>query len=124
MKTTLLSTIKQLLADRFMASLIVVLLLAGIAYAVFVVLSLQSTDLQVATRYTSFGTTNFYRSKWYYLLSFALLGMLVAGAHAALALKLYTRGQRQLAVFLIAMSLSIIVIAWITAGSVLRIAFL
>jgi hypothetical protein len=124
MKATLLTTIKHLLTDRFMTTLIVALLLTGVAYALYVGLTLQPSDLQVATRYTSFGNTHFYRNKWYYLISFAVFGLVVAGMHAAVAVKLYGRGQRQWAVFLTALTLLIFVIAWITARSVLRVAFL
>lgn len=124
MKATLLTTLKHLIADRPMAAFIAALLLVGIGYAIYVALALQPSDLQVATRYTAFGSTHFYRSKWYYLISFAVFGLVVAGVHGALAVKLYSRGQRQLAVFLTVLSLFIFVIAWIIARSVLQVAFL
>lgn len=124
MKATLLATLKRLLADRPMTGLVVALLLVGISYAIYVALALQPSDLQVATRYTAFGGTHFYRNKWYYLVSFVIFGIVVTGVHIALAMKLYSRGQRQFAVLMIAMSLLILVIAWITAHSILQVAFL
>lgn len=124
MKSTLLTTIKHVLTDRFMTTLVAALLIVGIAYAVYVALALQPSDLQVAIRYTAFGNTHFYRNKWYYLISFAVFGLLLAVVHGAVAVKLYGRGQRQLAIFLTSLSLFLFVIAWITARSVLRVAFL
>jgi hypothetical protein len=124
MKDSLLTSVKNFFADRAMVGLVALLFLVGISYMVYVAVSLQPSDLQVATRYTAFGETHFYRSKWYYLISFALFGLVAAGVHAALAIKLYNRGQRPLAVSLIALTLLIFVIGWIMARSVLGIAFL
>lgn len=107
-----------------MTTLTVVLFLIGISYIVYVALALESSDLQVATRYTAFGETHFYRSKWYYLLSFVVFGVMLAAVHTALAVKLYNKELRQLAIFLLVFTMLLFVIGWIVAGSVLEIAFL
>jgi hypothetical protein len=124
MKNSLLTSVKLFFADRAMMGFVALLFLMAMGYVVYVALALQPSDLQVATRYTAFGETHFYRSKWYYLLSFVLFGLVTAGVHIALAVKLYNRGQRPLAVSLIALTLLILVIGWIIARSVLGIAFL
>ena len=107
-----------------MASLSAALILIGIVYMVYMALVLEPSDLQVATRYTAFGDTHFYRNKWYYLLSFAAFGATVALLHIALAMKLYDRNQRQLAIALFGLTFLIVTIAWIITRSVLQIAFL
>lgn len=124
MKDLIIDAVKTFFRDRTMTTLFVVVLLATIGYIVYVALSLQPSDLQVATRYTAFGDTHFYRSKWYYLVSFVFFGLLTAGIHTALAVKMYARGQRSLSISLLAFTLLLLGIAWILTRSVLRIAFL
>lgn len=124
MKNLIITAVKQFFADRAMLGLVLALLLVAVGYTVYVALALQPSDLQVATRYTAFGDTHFYRNKWYYLISFILFGVVVTVVHTALAVKFYNRGQRQFAVSLVVLTLLIFAIAWIIARSVLGIAFL
>lgn len=124
MKNSVIDAIKSFFRDRTMTTLFVVLLLVTIMYVVYVALALQPSDLQVATRYTAFGDTHFYRNKWYYLLSFIFFGIMVTGIHTALAVKLYSRGQRSLSVSLLTFTLLLFGVGWILTRSVLRIAFL
>lgn len=124
MKNSLIANLKNFFSDRTMTTLTVVLFLIGISYIVYVALALEPSDLQVATRYTAFGETHFYRSKWYYLLSFVVFGVMLAAVHTALAVKLYNKELRQLAIFLLVFTMLLFVIGWIVAGSVLEIAFL
>src|SRR5690606_1525916 len=124
MKNSLIANLKNFFSDRTMTTLTVVLFLNGISYIVDVALALESSDLQVATRYTAFGETHFYRSKWYYLLSFVVFGVMLAAVHTALAVKLYNKELRQLAIFLLVFTMLLFVIGWIVAESVLEIAFL
>lgn len=116
--------IKSFLRDRTMVSLTIVLFLVAVIYIVYIALALEPSDLQVAIRYTAFGDTHFYRDKWYYLLSFILFGITLAGVHTALAVKLFGRQQRQLAALLLIFTIFLFVIGWIIARSVLQIAFL
>lgn len=112
------------MSDRPVLSLAALVVLLGVTYSVYVMLALEPSDLQVATRYTAFGGTNFYRSKWYYLTSFGAFGLLVTLMHLALAIKLYSAERRHMAVFLMLLTILLIVIAWIVTNSVFRIAFL
>jgi hypothetical protein len=124
MKTNLITAIKIVAADRMVAVLTVAMIIAALAYSIYVGVSLQPSDLQVAVHYTAFGETSFYREKWYYLISFFLFGIMVAIVHTALILKLYTQERRQMAILFGWLSLLIIVIAWAITRSVLGIAFL
>jgi hypothetical protein len=96
----------------------------AIIYIVYVALALDPSDLQVAVRYTAFGDTHFYRDKWYYFLSFILFGIVLGSVHIALAIKLYGRQQRQLAIGVLIFTLFLFIIGWIITRSILRIAFL
>lgn len=124
MKTNLLSAIKLVAADRVVAVLTVLVILASLGYATFVGLSLHPSDLQVAVHYSAFGETTFYREKWYYLLSFVMFGLIVAVVHTALILKIYAQERRQLAIFFAWLSLLLVFIAIALTRSVLNIAFL
>jgi len=116
--------IKSYFRDRTIVGLTAVLCLTAVAYIVYVALALEPSDLQVAVRYTAFGDTHFYRDKWYYLLSFVLFSVTLTGLHIALAIKLYGRQQRQLAILLLFLTMFLFIIGWIVTRSVLRIAFL
>ncbi len=124
MKNIPLDTIKSFLSDREFVVPVVILGLLMIAYIVYVALALEPSDLQVATRYTAFGDTHFYRNKWYYLLSFILFTIVMIGLHVSLAVKLYGRGQRQPAMALLYLTFMTLGISWIMTESVLKIAFL
>lgn len=115
---------KTLLADRSMLTLLGVFLLGSIAYVLYVSLSLRPSDLQLGVRYTAYGETNFYRDQWYYLISFAVFGVMMAAIHTSLALKIYTQDRRQLARLFVVLSIVLLVIAWFVTRSVLNVAFL
>jgi hypothetical protein len=123
MKTEIKQAIKQVLSDRGMTALIIVFLLACIVYAIYVAALLRPSELQVAVHYTAFGDTNFYRERWYYLLSFVGFGLLLGVAHSILAVKLYLEERRQLAVLFLYLSLFLVVVAWFITRSVLSVAF-
>jgi len=124
MKTNAFNSIKLILADRLMAALLIVFILACLAYCIYVGVSLHPSDLQVAIHYTAFGQTSFYRDKWYYLISFIVFGALLASVHTALIMKIYAQGRRQIALLFTFLSMLILLIAWFMTWSVLRIAFL
>ena len=124
MKNIALQSIKNILSDRLLVGLIVAVITGAVAYSIFVIFSLQPSDLQVAVHYTAFGETNFYRDKWYYLLSFIGFGAVIAFVHTALIVKLFSQGNRQLAIAFAGLSLLILFIATIITLSILKIAFL
>lgn len=110
--------------DRPLLVLCSVLLVAGIVYAIVVSLSLSATELQVATRYTAFGGTQYYRSKWYYLIGFVVFGLLVSGLHIGAVLKLHRRGMRSLALAFAWLSMMLLGVLFLVTLSVLGIAYL
>jgi len=123
MKDTIIQAIKLILADRPVMLLLAGLVLAAVAYCVFVVLSLRPSDLQVAVHYTAYGETNFYREKWYYLLSFIGFGLIVAILNTTIAVKFYVLERRQLTLFFIWMSFLLLLVGWILTAAVLKVAF-
>lgn len=124
MKKNFITAVKLVAADRPVLLLTLAMIIAAVAYCLFVGFSLQVSDVQVAVHYTAYGGTNFYRDKWYYLISFIVFGASVAVLHTALILKLYALERRQLAMLFACLSLLILLIAWAITRSILKVAFL
>lgn len=95
-----------------------------IFYALYVAFSLNPTELQVATRFTSFGETQLYRNKWYYLISFIAVAVLMTVMHTGLMVKLKARGVRPIALAFGWLTVLMLVILFIVTGRVLSSAFL
>lgn len=124
MTTNLTTSIKAVLSDRVATALIVLLIVLCVVYCGYVGLSLRPSDLQVAVHYTAYGDTSFYRDKWYYLITFAMFGVLVGVVHTALIVKLYVQGRREIALGFAWLSVLLIVVAFFIAHAVLKVAFL
>jgi hypothetical protein len=124
MKTNLFAALKLIIADRLVAGLVLLVLTLATVYCIYVGVTLRPSDVQVAVRYTAFGTTNFYRNKWYYLVSFIVYGTTVAVVHTALILKLYALERRQLAIFFAGLTILMLIIAAAITHAVLMVAFL
>lgn len=95
-----------------------------VIYGVYVALALAPTELQIAVRYTAFGETQYYRDKWYYLLMFIGFAAVVAVVHIGLAIKLYLRDMRPLAVSLGWLGLLVFVLLFVITRNVLSVAYL
>lgn len=100
------------------------LLLGGLAFIMYVAFTLHASDLQLATRYTSYGETHFYREKWWYLLSFVGFGVLFLVAHIGMMAKLFVIGLRPLAYAFAWLSVVVLVLMFVYTYSVLSIAYL
>jgi hypothetical protein len=124
MKATITTSLKTILSDRLLTVLMILLVLVCVAYCIYVGVSLRPSDLQVAAHYTTYGETNFYRAKWYYLLSFIAFGLIIAVAHTTLATKIYLQGRRHIALLFLGLSFLLVMIAWFITWSILKIAFL
>jgi len=124
MKHIIQSTFRQVVADRVMLMLSLGIIFGGIAYLTYVAFNLSPSDLQLATRYTSFGESQFYREKWWYLFSFAGFGVLFIVAHLGMLAKLYVIGLRPLAQAFAWLSLIVLVLMFVYTYSVFGIAYL
>jgi hypothetical protein len=124
MKTNFITSLKLILSDRLVTVMLLVFVLACLAYCIYVGVALRPSDLQVAVHYTAFGETGFYREKWYYLLSFIMFGLILGAIHSILIVKLYAQERRQIAILFAWFSFLLLLIAWIITHSVLKVAFL
>lgn len=124
MKQLVKSTIQQITSDRPLSLLMFGVLLGGLAYIVYVAISLSASDLQLAIRYTSFGDTHFYRDQWWYLLGFIGFGILFLIAHVGMTAKLVAIELKQLAYAFAWLSLLVLILMFAYTYSVLGIAYL
>ena len=114
----------QLQGDRSLLFLCGLLLLLGVLYAVFISISLSPTELQVATRYTAFGSTQYYRNEWFYLIGFVVFGLMMTVLHIGAVLKLKSRGMRPLAIAFGWLGVLLLGVLFFITLSVLGIAYL
>lgn len=88
---------------------------------IYISINLRPSELQLVSRYSSFGDTNFYRDQWYYLISFVLFSWIVAISSIAISKKIYDLSGRALALLFAWMGVLTIILGLITTSSVLNI---
>lgn len=121
MKTNLIHSIKELLTNRYLTTLSVILILLTVAFVIYIAITVRPSDLQLVTHYTAFGVTHLYRDQWFYLLSFIGFAILMAFLHIAIAIKIYITKGHPLAIMFLWLGIGILVFAWITAISIINV---
>lgn len=121
MKNNFVQSIKELLTNRYLTTLSIILVLLSAAFIVYILLTVHPSDLQLVTHYSAFGVTHLYRDQWFYLLSFAGFAVLVAYMHVAIAIKLYVTKGHPLAIMCLWFGIGVIVVAWVTAISIINV---
>jgi hypothetical protein len=124
MKTRITKAIELLISDRPLLFLATGIGLLALSFVLYVAFSLSPTELQVATRFTSFGETQLYRNKWYYLISFIVVAIVIAVAHVGLMIKLKARNIRSMALAFGWLTVGLLVILFVVTQRVLSSAFL
>ena len=124
MKKHIQTLFQTLLKDRYLGGLLAGFLVLCLVTIVYLAFMIHASELQVVVHYTSFGTTNFYRDKWYYLLSFIAFMIMLAVVHTAVCLKLLEKRGRDLALAFAWLSVLIVLIAVSLFYQVLKIASL
>jgi uncharacterized BrkB/YihY/UPF0761 family membrane protein len=108
--------IRALFADRPIVIALVIVLLLCLVLIVVGSLGLHTSDVQLPIRYSDYGATNTYRDKWFYLLSFPLLGLIIGVTHTLLAFKLLPKNREVAIGFLLTSSVVLIIGIIITAA--------
>lgn len=121
LKINLIQPIKELVTNRYLTVLSIILVLLSAAFIVYIAIAVRPSDLQLVTHYTAFGVTHLYRDQWFYLLSFAAFAVLVAFMHIAIAIKIYITKGHPLAIMYAWVGIGVIVFAWITAISIINV---
>lgn len=124
MKKLFVGAIKTMFADRALFRLAVTIIILTLLTGVTLAIRLNSTELQIATRYSAFGETQYYRNQWYYLLSFVIFIIMIAGTHVALMAKMQQRDMRNQAVLFGGLTIFILIIVSLIAHAVFSVAYL
>lgn len=124
MKKIIVSTLKDLASDKPLFRLCISIMVISVIAVVLLAVRLSATELQIATRFSAFGETQYYRNQWYYLLTFIVFILSIAGAHIALIAKMIQRDMRQYAVLFGSITLLMIVVISLIAHAVFSVAYL
>lgn len=112
---------KELLTNRYLTVLAAFTALLALALVIYIATTVRPSELQLVTHYSVYGVTHLYRDQWFYLLSFAVFGVLVAIIHTGLAIKLYINKGHPLAVMVAWIGLGIIIFSWVIASSIINV---
>jgi hypothetical protein len=111
MKQRITTLLQTLVADRYVLVLLSAFLISCFVMLIYLATSIHASELQVVIHYTSFGTTNFYRDRWYYLLSFAGFIIVMAVIHTLITYRLLQAKGRDIAIAFIWLGITLVVIS-------------
>lgn len=123
MRETITTSMRHIFHDRAVAAVFIVLILLCVVSAVYFGIRIETSDIQVATHYTSYGGVNFYTDQWWYTVSFVLIFLMIAVLHTAIAMKLYALKSRQIILGFGFFSIGLVVFATITLNYIVNVAF-
>lgn len=115
MKNTLVTSYKELITNRYLTVLSIIIVLLTIGFVLYIALAVRPSELQQVTHYTAFGVTHLYRDQWFYLLSFAGFAVITAFMHIAIAIKLYITKGHPLAITFAWMGIGVLIFGWLTS---------
>ena len=107
--------------DRTMIVLLIAAALALLAVVLTSVLRIHISDVQIPSRYSAYGTSNIYRSQWYFLYSLPLFALLVFTLNGFLSIKIYPH-SRLLGVVLLNLTLVLMIICLLVSNSIFNLA--
>lgn len=121
MKTIIKDTTKRLVADRPLLAVLGLLILLTIGLVIYVGLSVNPSELQLVSRYSAFGITHLYREQWFYLLSFAVFGVMAATLHTIITAKILALKGHSLAIMFAWLGVAIVLLAFATSRAVINV---
>ena len=121
MLETIKHSFKELTTNRYLTVLAIVTAVLMLAYVAYIFVTVRPSELQLVTHYSAYGVTHLYRDQWFYLLSFAGFGILVAVLHTILAIKLFLTKGHPLAIMFAWIGIGIIILAWVTSFSIINV---
>jgi len=124
MKQNIIRAVKDITEDRQVTAYLAVFLLLCLVTVIFLLTQIHPSELQVVIHYTSFGPTNFYRDKWFYLLTFVGFMIVLAVVHSAVAYRMLQKKGRELTIAFLWLSIAFTFISVSLFHQVLKIASL
>jgi hypothetical protein len=111
---------KTVIQDRPYLFLMIAIAFVALVGSIYVLATVEPRDIQVATQYTSFGETNYYKGRWYSLYGYALLFITIAISHAALMVKFHALERRDFGVLFGAGTIMVLIVGTIYAANVIQ----
>lgn len=124
MKQQIITSFKEVTQDRYLTVLLGIFLLLCLGVIIYLATAVRPTELQVVVHYTGFGTTNFYRDRWHYLLTFAAFVVVLALSHSVLTYRLLAAKGREIAIPFVWLGILMVFIAAALFYQVVRVASL
>lgn len=124
MKNQIIKSVRLFTKDRYLTVILSIFLVLCFASVVLLTLEIHPSELQVVVHYTAFGPTNFYRDKWFYLITFVVYILLIAVMHTIIAYKLSQKKGRDLTAAFIFLSIIILVVSTALFYHILKVASL
>ena len=121
MKINIKEVLKELIADRYLFILIIIMMILAIISSVILGFSIHPSELQLVSHYSAFGSTHLHRDQWFYLLVFVAFQLIVAILHTTITVKLFVVKGHSIAVMTAWFGIGIILLGWVTAFSVLNV---
>ncbi len=123
MRDTITTTIKHIAKDRAMLAIFATLIVGCLVAAVYFAIRIKVSEIQVVTRYNSYGGVNFYTDQWFYAISYVAFFVMVAIAHTAIGAKLYVLKGRRFALYFGWFSLGMVVLGVANFLRIVNVAF-
>ena len=115
------TSLKELFAHRTLTVLAAVTLLLAVAFIVYIIVSVQPSEVPLVTHYTAFGVAHLYRDQWFYLFVFGGFALIAAVAHITLTIKMYTLKGYHMALFIAWTGIGVLLFAWVIAASIINV---
>lgn len=121
MKNFIKEPVKQLIANRYLLVLLIILIVLTLGFSITIGLSIRPSELQLISHYSAFGPTHLYRDQWFYLFTFVIFGLTVSSLHTIIAVKIMAIKGNALAVMYVWLGMGVILLGWITAVALLNV---
>lgn len=120
MKNKIITSLKQLLADRVLFVLIVIMILQAVTFALVIGLSVKYNGRQLISHYSAFGGTQFYLGQWFYLFVFVIFAFIIMVINTLIIKKMLFVKGHSLAVAYTCFSIGITFFSWIMVSRILE----
>jgi len=121
MKNTIKESLKKLIADRYLLILLSLMILLSLILSIIISFSVHPSELQLVSHYSAYGDMHLYRDQWFYLISFALFGPVVALLHTVISIKMLVIRDRSLSLLFAWLGIGVIIIGFVISLAVLNI---
>jgi hypothetical protein len=119
MKKIIKESLLQLIKDRYLLVLVVLMILTALVASILIGLSIHSSERQLVSHYSAFGITHFYFDKWYYSFVFVAFELIAAALQSIVSVKLLITKGHPMAIMFAWIGIGIVLVGYATASTIL-----